>query len=273
MGLYHLQGGIHRSHHGWCLVRAPEWPSMSESTDNLPIVIVPGAPPPEDTPDEETIDSQTPDHTCTPDRRKTKSYRQAVVVGNAGGKAYGKAAGVYNKHRKYSEQWNPWHLFQCTHTVQQAQSFRQHTKTSRGQHPRRGLDKVNFESFQSPYALRKLLSERAFRLGDETWFEDHSPIFGTLYYWDISNFFPFLWAHLPFEACLDATATRDCGRVPAILYSRLATRLRTLAIILPIHQLTITRVHVSNRIHIFTKPMPTRPNTGVGALTLPSYYR
>ena len=31
------------------------------------------------------------------------------------------------------------------------------------------------------------------------------------------------------------TATRDCGRVTAILYSRLATRLRSLAIILPIH--------------------------------------
>jgi len=32
------------------------------------------------------------------------------------------------------------------------------------------------------------------------------------------------------------TATRDCGRVTAILYSRLATRLRCLAIILPIHR-------------------------------------
>ena len=30
-------------------------------------------------------------------------------------------------------------------------------------------------------------------------------------------------------------ATRDCGRVTAILYSQLATRLRSLAIILPIH--------------------------------------
>ena len=33
----------------------------------------------------------------------------------------------------------------------------------------------------------------------------------------------------------NVTATRDCGRVTAILYSRLATRLRSLAIILPIH--------------------------------------
>jgi hypothetical protein len=36
-----------------------------------------------------------------------------------------------------------------------------------------------------------------------------------------------------FDICV--TATRDCGRVTAILYSRLATRLRSLAIILPIH--------------------------------------
>jgi len=36
------------------------------------------------------------------------------------------------------------------------------------------------------------------------------------------------------------TATRDCGRVTALLYSRLATRLRSLAIILPIHLFTIT---------------------------------
>jgi len=33
----------------------------------------------------------------------------------------------------------------------------------------------------------------------------------------------------------NVTATRDCGRVTAILYSRLATRLRSLAIILPIN--------------------------------------
>jgi len=44
------------------------------------------------------------------------------------------------------------------------------------------------------------------------------------------------------------TATCDCGRVTAIVYSRLATRLRSLAIILPIHLFTITRVHVCNRI-------------------------
>ena len=65
----------------------------------------------------------------------------------------------------------------------------------------------------------------------------------------------------------NVTATRDCGRVTAILYSRLATRLRSLAIVLPIHLFTITRVHFCNRIPLITIRMPTRPNAGVRALT------
>jgi hypothetical protein len=66
-----------------------------------------GAPPPEDTPNEEPIDPQQPDPTWTPDPTKTKAHRQVVGVENTGGKAYGKATGLYNKHQKYSEQWNP----------------------------------------------------------------------------------------------------------------------------------------------------------------------
>ena len=65
----------------------------------------------------------------------------------------------------------------------------------------------------------------------------------------------------------NVTAARDQGRVTAILYSRHATRLRSLAIILPIHLFTITRVHVCNCIPIITIRMPTRPNAGVRALT------
>jgi len=79
--------------------------------------------PPEDTPDEETIDLQNPDLTCTPDPTKMRAYRQVVGVENAGEKAYGKVTGLYNKHPKYSEQWNPWHSFQSAHDFQQAQSF------------------------------------------------------------------------------------------------------------------------------------------------------
>jgi hypothetical protein len=69
------------------------------------------------------------------------------------------------------------------------------------------------------------------------------------------------------------TATRDCGRVTAILYSRLATRLRSLAIILPIHLFTITLVHVCNRIPLITIRTPTGPNAGVRALTLLSLFQ
>jgi len=124
---------------------------------HLPIDNVPGAPPPEDTPDEETIDPQKPDLTCTPDPTNARAHRQVVGVENAGGKAYGKATGLYNKHCKYSEQWNPWHPVQSAHDFQQAQSFSQQTKTWIDHRLRRGLDNFNIESFQSEDALRKFL--------------------------------------------------------------------------------------------------------------------
>jgi hypothetical protein len=73
------------------------------SINDLLMDNVPGAPPPEDTHHVEPIDPQQPDLTCTPDQTKTKSQRQVVGAENAGGKAYGKATGFYNKHRKYSE--------------------------------------------------------------------------------------------------------------------------------------------------------------------------
>ena len=90
---------------------------------------VPGAPLPEDTPNEEPRDPQQPDPTCTPDPTKTQAHGQVVGLENAGGTAYGKATGLYNKHHKYSEQWNPWHPCQSAHDFQQAQSFSQQTKT------------------------------------------------------------------------------------------------------------------------------------------------
>ena len=69
-----------------------------------PIDNVPGAPPSEDTHDEEMINPQKPDRTCTVDPAKMRDHRQVVGVENAAGKAYGKATGLHNKHRKYSEQ-------------------------------------------------------------------------------------------------------------------------------------------------------------------------
>jgi hypothetical protein len=117
------------------------------SINDLLIDHVPGAPPHEDTPNEEPIDPQQPDLTCTPDPTKTKAHRQVVGLENAGGKANGKATGLYNKHRKFSEQWNPWHPFRSAYNFKQAQSFSQQTNTWIDQHLRRGLDNINIESF------------------------------------------------------------------------------------------------------------------------------
>jgi len=173
------------------------------SINDLLIGKVLGAPPPEDTPNKEPIDPQQPDLTCTPDPTKTKAHRQVVGVENVGGKTYGKVTGLYNKHCKYSEQWNRWHPFWSAHDFQQAQSFSQQTKTSIDQHLRRGLGNFKIESFQSADALRKLPSELDFGLGEGTWIEDDSHIFGKLYYRDISKCIRFLLAHLLFQAHLD----------------------------------------------------------------------
>jgi len=64
----------------------------------------------------------------------------------------------------------------------------------------------------------------------------------------------------------NVTATSDCGRVMVILDTPLATRIRSLVIILPIHLITITGVHVCNHLPIIPICMPTRPNAGVRAL-------
>ena len=116
-----------------------------------------------------------------------------------GGKAYGKATGLYIKHCKYSEQWNPWHSFQSAHDFQLAQSFRQQTQSRTDLHLWRGLDNFKIMSFQSAVALRKLLSELLFGLGDDSSIEDHSHIFKPLYYRDISKCVYFVLAHLLFQ--------------------------------------------------------------------------
>jgi len=180
-----------------------------------------GAPPPEDTPNEDPIDPQQPDLTCTPDPTKTNAHRQVVGLENAGGKAYGKATGLYNKHRKYSEQWNPWHPFRSAHDFQQAQSFSQQPKTWIDHHLRRGLDNYKIESFQSADAVRRLLSELDFGLGDDSWIEDDSHIFGTLYYRDIFKCIQFLLAHQPFQAHLDFEPVRPADSEGRRIYSEM----------------------------------------------------
>jgi hypothetical protein len=113
------------------------------------------------------------------------AHRQGVGVENAGGKAYRKATGLYNKHRKYLENWNPLHPFRSADDFQQDQSFSQQTKTWIDQHLRRGLDNFKIALFHSADALRKLLSEHDFGLGDDSWIKDDSHLFGTIYYRDI----------------------------------------------------------------------------------------
>ena len=122
---------------------------------------------------------------------------------NVGGKAYGKATGLYNKHRKYSEQWNPWHPFRSTNNFQQAQLFRHQTKSRIDQHLWRGLGNFKNKFFQSANAMRKLLSKLYFGLDNDSLIDDDSLTFGTLYYRDIFKCIQFLQAHLPFQAHLD----------------------------------------------------------------------
>jgi len=193
------------------------------SINGLLIDNVPGAPPPADTPNEEPMSPQQPDLACTPDPTKTKTHRQVVGVENAGGKAYGKATGLYNKHCKYSEQWNPWHLFRFAHDFQQAQSFSQQTKTWIDQHLRRGRDNFKIESFQSADALRKLLSELNLWLSDNSWIEDDSHIFGILYYRDIFKCIQLLLAHLPFQAHLHFELVHLADSEGHPIYSKMNT--------------------------------------------------
>ena len=82
---------------------------------HLHIDHVPRAPPPEDTPDKEIIYPQMPNLTCTPDLTKMRGNGQIVGEGNAGGKSYFIATGLYNNHCKYSEKWNPCHLSRSAH--------------------------------------------------------------------------------------------------------------------------------------------------------------
>jgi len=169
---------------------------------------IPGAPPPEVTPTEGRIEPKVPDPTCTPVPTNTNTHRQVDGVENARGQAYGKATGLYNKHRKCSDHWNPSHPFRSAHDFHLAQSFSQQTKTWIDQHPRRGPDNFKIESFQSEDTLQKLLSELVFGLGDDSWIEDDTHMFGTFYHRDIIKCIQCLLAHLTFQAHLDFVPKR-----------------------------------------------------------------
>ena len=105
-----------------------------------------------------------------------------------GWKASGNATGLYNKHQKYSEQWNPLHPFRSARDIQQTQSFFHQTKIWINIHFRCALHNFKVESIQSADAMQNILSELDFGLGDDSWIEDDSHIFGTLYYRDIFKY-------------------------------------------------------------------------------------
>jgi len=71
------------------------------------------------------------------------------------------------------------------------------------QHLRHGVDNFSIKSFQSADALRTLLSSNDFGLGNDSWIEDHSHIFRTVYYRDMFKWIQFLLAHLPLQMLLD----------------------------------------------------------------------
>jgi len=131
------------------------------------------------------------------------AHRPVLGVENQGGKAYGKATGLYNMHRKNSEQCNPWHPFWSAYDFQWAQSFSSQTNMWMYQHLRHGLENFKIEPFQSADALWKLLSQLDFWLRDDGWIEDDSAIFEILCYRDILICIQVLLAHHPFRAHLE----------------------------------------------------------------------
>jgi hypothetical protein len=79
------------------------------------------------------------------------------------------------------------------------------------QHLRHGQDNYKIESFQSADALLSLLSELNFGLGDHSWVNDDSHIFGSLYHRDILKCIQSLLAHLPYQAHLSFKLLRLAG--------------------------------------------------------------
>jgi hypothetical protein len=91
------------------------------------------------------------------------------------------------------------------------------------QHVGCGLDNFKIESFQSADAPRNLLSQLVFRLRDDSWIDDHSHIFRTLYYKVIFKCIPFLLGHLPFEAHLEFEPFRLPASESRTIYSEMHT--------------------------------------------------
>jgi hypothetical protein len=64
------------------------------------------------------------------------------------------------------------------------------------QHLRRALYNITYQSVQSAGAMQKLLPELNFGLCNDSWIDDDSHIFGTLYYREIFKCIQFLLANV-----------------------------------------------------------------------------
>jgi len=93
--------------------------------------------------------------------------------------------------------------FWSAHDIQNVPSFSQQTKLWIHQHMTPELDNFKIEYFHSAVTLGKLLSQFDFWLEDDSWTEDLSLIFRTLYSRDIFNCIQFCLAHLPIKTHLN----------------------------------------------------------------------
>jgi hypothetical protein len=97
------------------------------------------------------------------------------------------------------------------------------TKTWIDQHLTLGEQIFKMELFQSADALQKLLSATDFGLSDDSWIEDHSNIFGTLYFRDDLKCIQFLLPYLPFQAYLAFEPVRLADSVSRQIHSEMNT--------------------------------------------------
>jgi hypothetical protein len=88
---------------------------------------------------------------------------------------------------------------------------------------RHALDNFKIQSFQSANTLRELLSGIIFGLGNDSWIDHHSHIFGTLYYQDIFECIQFLLAHFPFPAHFNFKPVRLADSENRQIYNKIIT--------------------------------------------------
>jgi len=109
------------------------------------------------------------------------------------------------------------------HTSHHTQPSSQQMKAWIAQHHthRRGYFKTKW--FQPEDGMENILSEVYFSLGNSCWIEDHSLIFGILYYRVCLKYIQFLLAHLPFQPQLNDKAVNLTNSDSHWIYSTMVT--------------------------------------------------